>query len=54
MPEMDGFEMSLKIKELTKGYSVDIYAVTAMNEFQITDRCQKYGIIEVLSKPVTT
>ena len=57
MPEMDGFQMSEAIHKLVREHSderVLIYAVTAMNDLQIKNRHQKYGITEVLSKPVRT
>ena len=58
MPLMDGFEMSAEIHSLMRKMRIPrerqstIYAVTAMNDYQIKDKHQKYGIKQVLSKPV--
>lgn len=48
--------MSRIIPECSLDQNLDtkIYAVTAMNDEQINDIYQKYGIEEVLSKPVRT
>ena len=42
--------MSEEIHQLVDG--VQIYAVTAMNEVMIRDRHHRYGVKEVLSKPI--
>lgn len=56
MPGMDGFQMSQKMQDTMKLHifkeEIHFYAVTAMNDFQIKNRHQKYGIKEVLAKPV--
>jgi len=56
MPGMDGFQMSQEMHEIMKQHrlkeEIHFYAVTAMNDFQIKNRHQKYGIKEVLAKPV--
>ena len=65
MPEMDGFKMSAKINERLveerrrnpfrkHELRTKIYAVTAMNDIQIRDVYRKFGIEDVLTKPVKT
>jgi hypothetical protein len=48
--------MSQEMHEIMKKHKlkeeIQFYAVTAMNDFQIKNRHQKYGIKEVLAKPV--
>lgn len=60
MPETDGFQMTAQILQIVKDFykgadpleRVTVYAVTAMNDSQIKDRHLKYGIKEVLTKPI--
>ena len=65
MPEMDGLQMSKKIKkmlfvknrtDLLRRHEFDcetkIYAITAMNDDQIKDTYHLYGVEAVLTKPV--
>lgn len=58
MPVMDGFQMSQELNRIMDQMSIPnekksiIYAVTAMNDFEIKGRHQKYGIKEILTKPV--
>jgi CheY-like chemotaxis protein len=58
MPVMDGFQMSQELNRIMDLMSIPnerksiIYAVTAMNDFEIKGRYQKYGIKEILTKPV--
>ena len=56
MPAMDGFQMSHEMQDIMKQHhhkeEIHFYAVSAMNDFQIKNRHQKYGIKEVIGKPV--
>jgi len=62
MPETDGFQMTAQILQIVKDFykgadpleRVTVYAVTAMNDSQIKDRHLKYGIKEVLTKPINS
>jgi len=55
MPGMDGFEVTLKIKELINQNQippVPIIALTAYNDDQTKEKCKNSGMAAVLTKPL--
>ncbi|GAB5409574.1 MAG: ATP-binding protein [Balneolaceae bacterium] len=54
MPEMDGIEATIKIKELgEKAHSPTIIAVTANATTEDRTRCFEAGMVDFISKPIT-
>jgi CheY-like chemotaxis protein len=52
MPDMDGFECTMKIRELENatGTRIPIVGLTASNEIQIKEKCLKAGMDDYLDK----
>jgi len=56
MPQMDGFAMSLAIRQQEKNQQLaatPIYALTAMSSFDAAEDCRSAGIDGCLTKPIT-
>lgn len=50
MPNLDGLEMSSKIKKIDK--EVSIIALSALNDTTVTKRAREIGINHILTKPL--
>lgn len=50
MPNLDGLEMSSKIKKIDK--EVSIIALSALNDTTVTKRASEIGINHILTKPL--
>ena len=54
LPDIDGVEVSQRIRELDTGKLVPIIVLTERSIHTISDECRVAGIDEVVAKPVTT
>ncbi|MGN1415511.1 MAG: diguanylate cyclase domain-containing protein [Oscillospiraceae bacterium] len=51
MPEMDGFEVLAKIREMEKGKNIPVIFLTADSDSETETRCFKEGAIDFIAKP---
>lgn len=51
MPEMDGFEVMAKIRDIPEAADIPIIFLTADNDPQVESRCLKEGAMDFITKP---
>lgn len=51
MPEMDGFEVMTKIRDIPEAADIPIIFLTADNDPQVESRCLKEGAMDFITKP---